>query len=118
MSLGADLMLGEDGDLLLENGDMVMRSDLAQAIRIRILFFSGEWFLDTSVGIPYFEEIFAKQVNAENIAAIYRDEISKVPGVIQVLSCTAIIDRQTRHLSVSWRVLADEGEIAAVTGVV
>lgn len=51
----------QDRDIKLHNGDLVLCDDdteaIAQAIKIRLKTLSSEWFLDTSVGVPYLTEI-------------------------------------------------------------
>ncbi|MFY1894735.1 hypothetical protein ACOTCN_12180 [Achromobacter xylosoxidans] len=59
-----DLALSDNHDLAL---DLVGRASLidgaakvAQQIKVTLLAFLGEWFLDTSFGVPYFEEVLVK----------------------------------------------------------
>ena len=69
-----------DHDLLIENHDLVLISDegqLSQYIRIRLWFFYKEWYLDTSRGIRFFEEVLGKQNinNLPRIESLFKEEI-------------------------------------------
>ena len=51
------------GDLLLENFDLQLvegRDQIAQNLMIRLRFILGEWFLDITAGIPYYDDFFIK----------------------------------------------------------
>ena len=49
-----DILLDRSGDLLLsDTGDIVLNDSVAQKIRIRLLWFEGEWKWDREEGIPY-----------------------------------------------------------------
>jgi hypothetical protein len=55
-----DLLLDSSNDLVIENGDFVFARGIdavAQSCRIALQMFEGEWFLDQSVGIPYWQQI-------------------------------------------------------------
>lgn len=114
MTLGPDLALDAlTHDLVFENGDAVMRANLAQAIKIRLLFFKNEWFLNTELGIPYFESVFKKAPNLDLARAAFRKAIAETPGVVRVNSVDVALD-SARNLTVTWNA---EGDSAAVSGV-
>lgn len=85
---------------------------IAQRIRSRLLFFSGEWFLDTRLGMPYFDQILIKNPRLPVVSAIFRKAVRTTPGVV---SCSppkvtggSAIDRVG---SVSFEALLDDGAI-------
>lgn len=118
MSIGPDLLLDTDThDLVVRDGDLVVESSVAQAIKMRILFFRGEWFLNTSVGIPYYEEVFIKQPNLDHLSGLFRRVIIQTPGVTELLSFSLDFDDTTRELSVSFTADSIQGEIDETIGV-
>lgn len=115
MSLGPDLLLGvESHDLEMVGGDAQMVASLAQAIKIRLLFFKAEWFLDQEVGIPYFQDIFVKNPNLDQIEALFRQEIADTPGVVAVHDVDVELDRENRRLTITWSAEGDSGLIDGV----
>jgi len=58
-----DLVYGDFVDHTVENID-----GLVQRIKIRLLVFLGEWFLNIDRGIPYFQEILEKGTSYDQIS--------------------------------------------------
>ena len=113
MTLGPDLLLDEQShDLDLDGGDAKMQISRPQGVKIRLLFFRGEWFLDVSKGIPYFQSVFVKNPNLDHVRTLYRREILDAPGVDNLLSLILDFDAQTRELDVSWEADSDQGRIS------
>ena len=93
-----DLIVISGGDILLiDNAERV-----AQQIQIKLKSFLGEWFLDTSYGVPYFEYILVKGPNMTHVRSILRQQISEVDDVSAVTDLTLSQDRQNRTLSVEY----------------
>ena len=110
--LGPDILLDHaTGDLDFVDGDLVLSSDVRQATTIRLLTFLGEWFLDTTRGLPYLTDIFGKPLRPELVRSLYRNEIVNTPGVDEVLVITLDFDTTTRKLDVSWTATDDDSEI-------
>lgn len=86
---------------------------VAQRLAVRFNWHLGEWDLDITRGVPWRRDIFVRNPNVARISALMRDTISETPGVIQILSFDLGADPATRRLTVDFRVLTDEGEIAA-----
>ena len=57
---------------------------VAQQIKINLLSFLGEWFLDIRYGVPYLEEILVKNPRLASVETILRNHIGSVPDVIRV----------------------------------
>ena len=89
-TLGLDL-------ILIDNAERV-----AQQIKITLLAFLGEWFLDTSFGTPYLEYILVKGPDRGVIESVLRAQITSVPDVQGVTSLTLQIDNLLRTLKVSF----------------
>lgn len=101
-----DLVIDADtGDIqLLDNARRI-----AQQIKVTLLAFLGEWFLDTSFGVPYLDEIMVKNPRIGTLQAIFRAKIIDVPGVTRVRRLTFDMNRATRALSVSFEAETLEG---------
>jgi len=83
--------------MLINNAEGV-----AQRIKIALLTFLGEWFLDLSYGLPYFESVLVKNPNASLVHSIFRDAILRVEGVTLVNSLSLDFDRPARILTVNF----------------
>lgn len=90
------------GDLeITPAGDVCTTSSVAQAVRIRLRWFLGEWRLLPAMGFPYFEEIFVKNPNLSKIRFLLREEIMAVEGVSEVVSVTIDPDPHTRKADIA-----------------
>jgi hypothetical protein len=95
-----------DGDLALDKGQLILQEgteEIRQLTTQYLRTFLGEWFLDTSIGLPYFQEIFEKQLNVNDIDPIFINEILSVPGIIRLLDFDLDLpDVAARRLEVSF----------------
>lgn len=110
-----DLKLNGAHDLAVEAGNGVLVDGAArvkQQIRVTLQTWLGEYFLDTTFGVPYLESILVKRPSRTEIESILRNRINDVPGVSRVTSMQLDIDRQRRSLSVVFQASTDEGVIA------
>jgi hypothetical protein len=91
------------GELVIERGHFALATGkdlVAQDIAARLKTFRGEWFLDESIGVPYWTEVLGKK--RPNLGAIerrLRAEILDVPGVTGILTFTLSLDAAARALS-------------------
>ena len=77
-----DIKLNSNGDLdISEFGDISLTDSTCQAVKIRLLWIQGEWKLGPELGFPYFEELFIKNPNIDNLRQLIRLEIVSVEGV-------------------------------------
>lgn len=121
-SIGRDLAEDpETRELIMVAGDLVLTRDLdaiRQDIDKRLRTFRGEWFLDESEGVPYFESVLVKSPDLSAIQSVFRRELLAVDGVDKVNSLLSLdFNRATRKLSVTWSVLSDLGVINGTTKV-
>lgn len=106
------------GDLALENGDLVLleqdsgdTAEVAQKLRQALLFFKGEWFLDTEAGVPYHQDIFGKQRDLVLVRAILITTILDVPGVIGLNRFDLDYEPDTRSLTVDFEAESINGKV-------
>lgn len=108
-----DLKIDDDGDFVVENGDLVIIEDqdvVAQSLRILFQTVQGEWYLDTTVGIDYLGVIFKKGVPRSAIEAHLRSKILEIEHVKNIERLTAEVDVTTRALTVTFSVTTDISE--------
>lgn len=73
-----------------------------QKIRQRFKLFLGEWFLDTTLGVPWFQSILIKNPSLGLIQSIGRDILLAVPGIVGVRQIEAQFDAPSRTLSLAY----------------
>lgn len=104
-----DLLLGDSGDLLLdETGDIQITDSIKQAIEIRLKWFANEWKLGPEFGIPYYEEVFVKNPSELLIEEKMRDAIMSVDEVKDIVSFDMSFDIRLRKLTVTYVVSVGE----------
>ncbi len=103
-----DLLLNAAHDIVFINGQCPVTPDIettvAQKLTIKLLTFFGEWFLDTSIGIPYFETILNKGVSKTTIDGIFQEAILEEPQVVEITEFNSIIDTESRSYQLSFKV--------------
>lgn len=106
------------GDLLLttRNGakGLTLSSDssaaAAQKLTNRFLLFLGEWFLDTTIGLPYYQAIAVKNPNKKVLKQLFQQVILSVPTISKILELTVDISPR-RVCSLFLRAQTDENKV-------
>lgn len=106
------------GDLLLttKNGakTLTLSSDrsagAAQKLTNRFLLFLGEWFLDTTIGLPYFQAIAVKNPDKRVLKQLFQQVILSVPAIKKILDLQVSISPR-RVGSVFLRAQTDENKV-------
>lgn len=116
MAQYSDILLTDDThDLLIIGKDLEVTQDTTEAIKQRLkvslLFFKGEWFLNTEFGIPYYQSIVIKDVNKSQVDTIFRDEILEVEGVLSIITFTSTFSAASREYSLRFSCKASTGDI-------
>lgn len=95
--------LDANGDMTFGRGQANFYRDVpeapAQAVKTRLLLRLGEWFLDTSDGTPWNEEVLGKHTAGTRDAAL-RERIVGTEGVSSLDSFNSTFDPNTRRFSV------------------
>ncbi|WP_175992604.1 hypothetical protein [Burkholderia vietnamiensis] len=86
---------GGDNDFLVNTPETV-----AQAVLTRLRLLRGEWFLDTTAGMPWFPDVIGKYTTGTADAAI-RECILGTTGVTEITSYSSSRDPETRTLNVA-----------------
>lgn len=104
----------ENHDLIIKDSDFILIGDaarVAQQIKIKLKFFLGEWFLRTTDGVPYLENILVKNPNLTHVRSIFRQQISSVDDVIAVNALNISLNSQKRELTVNFEAQTNYGLI-------
>lgn len=103
-----DYYFDETYDMTLLGNDLRLTTEseeVAQRLEVRLQFIFGEWFLDTSQGLPYPQNIFEEGLlNTDALYALFRTEILNTPGVVTINSLTIDINRDERELTINLEV--------------
>lgn len=103
-----DILLDSKGDLYVSpEGDIALGNSVAQKIRIRLLWFEGEWKWDVDEGLPYMSDLFIKNPDVDTFEGIVRSKIFEVDEVTDVREVLVDYDRQTRIATIKYTALTD-----------
>jgi hypothetical protein len=104
-----DMLLGADGDLVLnEQGDIVLSNSIVQKINIRIKWFLGEWPFDESQGYDWYETVFVKNPDEDEIKRLIEEAILSVDDVQNVESVEMTVDKKKRTALIKWKANAKD----------
>lgn len=103
-----DILLDSNGDLYVSpQGDIALGNSVAQKIRIRLLWFEGEWRWDVDEGLPYMSDLLIKNPDIDTFESIVRSKIFEVEEVTDVREVLITYDRQTRIATIRYTALTD-----------
>lgn len=103
-----DLRLDENGNFVFLHGGP---EEMLQRIVARLRMFKGEWFLDTRLGIPYFQNVLVRSPNLPAISAMFRRVILTTPGVLEIVSFQLTFDEVSRALILTFYARTTEGDV-------
>ncbi len=128
LSIALDVAsLGTPGyrDLVIDQGDLVLTSDVSASpaatnptmslICQNLLWFLGEWFLDTSGGTGWLQIVARKGASAQDIDALIQDRILATPGVAVLTAYQGQAYRAQRLYRISFSVTTTAGEAISNT---
>ena len=119
-----DFFLDANGRLAVVAGDFALVGGatdaehidaVKQGIRIRVLLFLGEYYLDESEGVDYLGQILIRNANPLVVRELLRQAIASTPDVTEVVGAELLVDAATREASISYEVLTAYSA-AAVSG--
>lgn len=83
---------------------------LAQKLRLRLSMVQGEYFLDTTIGIPYTTRVLVKAPDKVIIDAYFKREILRTAGVAEIKSYSSVYNASARSLQISFTVIDSSGD--------
>lgn len=100
-----DLVVGSDAVIVTG------KEALQQRIKVVLLFFFGEWFLDKSLGVDWFGTALVKSPNMELVDNMIIGAILEDPEVETLLAYTSTFDKGNRSLTIEFTLQTAHGEI-------
>jgi hypothetical protein len=95
-------MLDANGDYVFGNSEQDFLVDspacVAQAISTALQLLQGEWFLDTTAGVPWLTEVIGLGTGA-TYDTVIKNAILGVQGVQDIASYTSVLDGTTLVVS-------------------
>jgi hypothetical protein len=98
------------GDISIVTLDAAIRQRLLQTLRL----FLGEWFLDTSAGVPYYQSILVKNPNLDVVQASIKNAILSTPGITELLSFNFNYDAVQRKVTMDFDAKSTNGTTITV----
>ena len=112
--MAGNLALDSNHDIIIGRGATRIggAEQIAQLVKCRLLTLLGEWKQDTSMGIPWFEGIFTKNVRPADIQLTIANIIRGTAGVQQLISIELDADYRARILTITFTAISDYGNIS------
>jgi len=110
----SSLKLNDSHDLDIINNDLAILTgadEIKQVLTQKFKMFYQEWFLDTSKGIPYFEEILTKGPSPFRVDAIFKEVIITTPGVLELKEYQLDFSPTDRALRLTFLAKSEDGDI-------
>lgn len=110
---------GPNSDIILENGDLKLTSDVSKAEGIRqdviatLSTFAGEYFLDSSenYGVPYIQEIYRqKPISYSKTQSIIASAILGVSGIASIESINLESSTANRDMLINFVAITTDGQ--------
>lgn len=116
MALFSDLQLDLDThDLVIPDKDLVVMDDttdsITQRLKVTLLFFKGEWFLNVEFGIPYYQSILTRGISKTKVDGIFKTKILDVQGIESIITFTSTFNAMSREYTVTFSCRASTGDI-------
>jgi len=103
-----DILLDSTGDLdMSAKTDVTLSTGLAavaQGVRLRVLFFLGEWFADLDKGVDWFGQILGQKYNEARVRNQILTAILDTNDDLEIITLDLEFDNSTRVLEISWNV--------------
>lgn len=110
----SDIRLNDDGDIYLNEGSSELttgQDSILQSLSQRINTFLGEWFLDTDLGVPWFEQILVKGPEPAILDAVLKRVILETPGILQLKTFDIQIDSALRKMKLVFDARTVDGDV-------
>ncbi len=108
-----DFLLNANHDLYWDGKDFALVSgaaEVAQAVKIRLLFIQTEWVYDITKGVPWIDEMFSTSVSYERKRRWLIDTLTQTRGVKKIVEFKFDVDPINRGAFIEYEVETDTGE--------
>ena len=90
------------------------QEEITQRLKIKLLMFKEEWFLDRNYGIPYKQEIMVKGIDLDDIDDIFRLAISQEDGVDELVKYKSTWNSSTRDFIINCTIRTTNGNLVSI----
>lgn len=107
--------LNADNDLDITNNELTLTVDheaIRQHLLVKFQLFLGEYFLDITAGVPWYQDVLLKNPNFVVVSEVLKGTIVSTQGVIEILSFELDFDAPARVFSLAFTALTEEGVIS------
>jgi phage baseplate assembly protein W len=116
--MATDYKLDSTGDLDLSSLGLVLldtkEAALRQRLQIVLRTYQGEWFMNTTTGLPYFSDPFINKPDKVAVDNVIKTAIINTEGVVSLDEYTSSLN-SNRDLNVSFSATSETGEIVSIT---
>jgi len=107
----SNLKLDSSHDIIIGRGTTKVDGDefTVQLVKCRLLLTLGEWELDSTLGVPWIQDILVNDPDSSLIKGVLRDTILNTPKVASVSTLDMSINRTTRALQVAFTARTESG---------
>lgn len=109
------LQLDDEGDLLIENGDLQLSAPGFESIKLNLRqnlrFFFAEWVFDERIGLPFIGEIIKKNPDPVIVDSVFKRAILNTTGIIELTFIEYDLSPE-RALTINFKALTVDGEIS------
>jgi hypothetical protein len=118
--MSTDIKLGDTShDLEIVNGDLqliIEEEEVKQAVKIRLLFWRGEWILDYTIGVAYINGIFDNLKSQEFKDQQIKQAILGTPHIRQLIDYKYGVDSNTQTAAIEFTATTDYGDVVVEIG--
>lgn len=90
-------------------------ASIVQGCQLALQYFEGEWFLNPTGGLAYWQSILVKSPDPALVQVLMKNALLGVLGVTDVVELTLTLDGAARRASVKFRVDTDVGLLEGST---
>ena len=104
----------QNQDIAFNTQGLAVAQDVASAIKL----FQGELYYDTTLGVPYFGQVFTQQYNAAIINSLMQQAALTVPNVVEAVASVSNLDvngKPSRNITGTVKILDVNGEASGAT---
>lgn len=94
-------------DLIIDGYDLSLQFEIdlmRQRLKQSLLFFQGEWYLDITDGVPYYQEILKKAPDQITVESVLKQAIMETPEVTKLLAFKIEYSNPIRKLTLTFQV--------------
>ena len=96
----------QDYNLKLTTNDVEF---VSQKIETTLRFFKNEWFLNRTLGMPYYTDILVKNPDLKLVTSLFKNAITKIDEIENIIKFEVLLDTATRILTIYFEAQTSDG---------